>query len=132
MLVQHWLKAWCFLTCKAKRQYISIYCLLASEKLPTTRDVDPTLNQCWAAVCDLGPTLIQRWTDVSCLLGVQRSIHGCLRSPYTAHSRSRIRYRPRQIVFFQTYPRFEGLSGPALTLAVNKRRSLKYKQQQNG
>ena len=32
-----------------------------------TRYVDPLLDQCWASVCDAGPTLIQQW--VLCLLG---------------------------------------------------------------
>ena len=33
-----------------------------------TRYIDPVLGQCWATVCDGGPTLTQHWVDVSCLL----------------------------------------------------------------
>ena len=33
------------------------------------RDVGPTLVYCWADVVDGGPTVNQRWADVSCLLG---------------------------------------------------------------
>ena len=29
------------------------------------------LNQCWANVVDDGPTLVQHWVDVLCLLGEQ-------------------------------------------------------------
>ena len=28
------------------------------------------LDQCWASVVDGGPTLVQHWVDVSCLLGI--------------------------------------------------------------
>ena len=32
--------------------------------------IDPMLDQCWPTVCDVGPTLFQRWVDVSYLLGI--------------------------------------------------------------
>ena len=35
-----------------------------------TRDIYPLLDQCWATVNDAGPTLVQHWVDVSCLLGM--------------------------------------------------------------
>ena len=31
------------------------------------RDVEPMLVQCWATVCDAGPTLNQHWFNASCL-----------------------------------------------------------------
>ena len=34
-----------------------------------TPDTDPLLDQCWPSVVDGGPTLIQQWVIVSCLLG---------------------------------------------------------------
>ena len=34
-----------------------------------TRLIDPILDQCWTNVVDGGPTLVQHWIDVSCLLG---------------------------------------------------------------
>ena len=34
-----------------------------------TRHIDPMLDQCWANVVDGGPTLVQLWIDVLCLLG---------------------------------------------------------------
>ena len=33
-----------------------------------TRDVNPMLYYCWASVADGGPTVIQHWVNVSCLL----------------------------------------------------------------
>ena len=33
-----------------------------------TRDIEPTLGQCWAEVVDGGSTLNQHWFNVSCLL----------------------------------------------------------------
>ena len=32
------------------------------------RDFDPMLYQCWASVVNGGPTLLQHWVDVPCLL----------------------------------------------------------------
>ena len=34
-----------------------------------TRDFDPMLDHCWASVVNGGPTLVQHFVDVSCLLG---------------------------------------------------------------
>ena len=34
-----------------------------------TRHIDPMLDQCLANVVDGGPTVIQHWVDVACLLG---------------------------------------------------------------
>ena len=31
--------------------------------------VEPIVVQCWPTVCDVGPTLIHHWFNVSCLLG---------------------------------------------------------------
>ena len=33
-----------------------------------TGDIDPVLDQCWATVYDAGPTLVQHWVDVSCVM----------------------------------------------------------------
>ena len=35
-----------------------------------TRDIDPMLDQYWSTGYDAGPTSVQHWVDVSCLLGV--------------------------------------------------------------
>ena len=49
---------------------VTIFCLSTQNYPPKqTRDVDPLLHQCWPTVCDAGPTLIQQWINVSCLLG---------------------------------------------------------------
>ena len=36
-----------------------------------TREIDPVLVQCWASVCDAGPTLNQLRVNVPCLLGTE-------------------------------------------------------------
>ena len=38
-------------------------------KDPETRDGKPMWFQCWATVCDAGPTLKPHWINASCLLG---------------------------------------------------------------
>ena len=42
-----------------------IVCVPTSQQ---TRDIEPLLDQCWSTVYDAGPTLIQQWLNVSCLL----------------------------------------------------------------
>ena len=37
-------------------------------------NVGQMLDQCWANVVDGGPTLVQHWVDVSCLLSMHRDI----------------------------------------------------------
>ena len=32
-------------------------------------NIHPLLDQCWSTVYDAGPTVIQQWVNVSCLLG---------------------------------------------------------------
>ena len=50
------------------KNYVTTSALLSKSLLPT-KHVGPTSNYCWAGVADVGPTLIGRWTNVSCLLG---------------------------------------------------------------
>ena len=43
--------------------------LVFSRTSQQTRYIHPILDQCWSTVYDAGPTLVQYWVDVSCLLG---------------------------------------------------------------
>ena len=43
-----------------------------SIDIPANTIHDPMLDQCWANVVDGGPTLVQHWIHVSCLLGYLR------------------------------------------------------------
>ena len=43
-------------------------CTLCCLPTQQTRHIYPMLNQCWANVVDGGPTLVQCWIDVLCLL----------------------------------------------------------------
>ena len=47
--------------------FVLFTCIVGSTR-QQTRHIDPMLGQCWASVVDGGPTLAQRWVDVSCLL----------------------------------------------------------------
>ena len=48
----------------------SLYLLEAQRAL----DIHPRLVHCWASVYDAGPTFNQPWMNISCLLGVRRSV----------------------------------------------------------
>ena len=48
-------------------------CTISSQQ---TRDIEPMLVQYWPAVYDVGPTLIQHWFNVSCLLGCSLTVNG--------------------------------------------------------
>ena len=50
-----------------------------------TRDVDPTLVQCWADVVDGGTTLSQHWVSLSCLLGIDSSMYCALKQHVGLH-----------------------------------------------
>ena len=66
---QHWTNVSCFLTGgeHAKRKHWDPG--LTTSLSQQSRDVEPMLGQCWPAVYDVGPTLTQHWSNVSCLLG---------------------------------------------------------------
>ena len=49
--------------------YIIFHCELISTTSQQKRDIDPMLYQCCSTVYDAGPTFVQHWVDVLCLLG---------------------------------------------------------------
>ena len=51
-----------------------------------TRDIEPLLDQCWANVVDGGPTLIQQWFNVSCLLGTFNCLSYASGTQSTVHT----------------------------------------------
>ena len=57
-LKQHWIYVSCFIG-----RTITI------DLTQPTRYIIPTLIYCWAIVCDAGPTVNQRWDNVSYLIG---------------------------------------------------------------
>ena len=38
------------------------------------RDIGPVLDLCWPTVFDAGPTLIQHWANILCLVGYRQVI----------------------------------------------------------
>ena len=61
--------------CRKREQYYPR--LMTNVALPSkqTRDADPMLVYCWASVEDAGPTLNQRWVNISCWLNVAQTIY---------------------------------------------------------
>ena len=54
---------------------IAAYAITTAQQ---TREIEPFLVQCWASVVDDGPTLKQKWPNVSCCwvgLGKHSSMH---------------------------------------------------------
>ena len=49
----------------------------ADNTAQKTRDIEQMLPECWANVCDVGPTLQQNLVNVSCLLGDGTDVFLC-------------------------------------------------------
>ena len=55
---------------KARRRNKCMRYENTARQIPSNRTRWPTLVYCWPTVYDVGPTVNQRWTNVSCLLGM--------------------------------------------------------------
>ena len=60
-----------------------------------TWDVDPMLVYCWPTVYDAGPTVNQRWANVSCFFGWLLRVAATYRTPTRLETRWQIKTSPQ-------------------------------------
>ena len=97
-----------------------------------TWDVDPTLFYCWANVVDGGPTVNQRWANVSCLLGycppdTRRSPDVCLMSAHRTWRWSNInqKFGSMSLTAAACWLQFNSIKMTSLAPSSSKLRDLK-------
>ena len=90
-----WTTWWTIKTCDQREVIKGLHFLCSALHLPSsttqpTRDIDPVLLQCWASVCDAGPTFQQHRVNISRLLGtdvlvLKGDFHFCIKCSVTVH-----------------------------------------------